>query len=261
MSKMKKKDFKKIVGLIITIIVVIGGIYNYFTEPTQETPTEAKTQITTETQNTTGLSKATTETNATDEFTLSDIPAYSGDAYVVVNGNIPYFTQDDYTTQSYEFYSELDDLGRCGVCTACIGTDIMPTEKRGSISSVHPTGWIQKQYDCIASKDLYNRCHLIAFSLAGENANKQNLITGTRYMNEAMIEFEELVHDYVVETQEHVLYRVTPMFQDDNLVASGVLMEALSMEDEGDSVCYCVYIYNVQPGVVIDYATGESKAE
>ena len=193
---------------------------------------------------------------------VEEIPEFSGEAYVAVNGNVPFFVEEEYTTESYEYYSELDELGRCGVTMACIGTDIMPTEDRGEIGSVKPTGWQSVKYDIVDGKYLYNRCHLIGFQLAGENANKKNLITGTRYLNiEGMLPFENMVADYVKETENHVLYRVTPLFDGDNLVANGVLMEGWSVEDEGEGVCFCVYAYNNQPGIVIDYATGDSELE
>lgn len=194
-------------------------------------------------------------------FSLDSIPEYSGEPFVTVNDNTPYFSEDDLTVDSFEYYSDLDDLGRCGVAYACIGQDLMPTEKRGDISSVKPTGWVQHKYDFIDGKVLMNRCHLIGFQLAGENANPKNLVTGTRYMNvTGMLPFENMVADYVKETNEHVLYRVTPIFNGDNLVCNGVLMEAESVEDEGESVLYNVFVYNVQPGVEIDYATGENWA-
>lgn len=210
------------------------------------------------------LSGCQTTLNVTDETSsvvssLEKVPAYSGSPYVEINGNQPDFSQDQETTESFESYSELDSLGRCGTAFACIGEDLMPTEDRGSISEVHPTGWVQAEYDCVDGGSLYNRCHLIGFQLTGENANEKNLITGTRYLNvEGMLPFENLVADYIKETGNHVLYRVTPVFQGDNLVASGVTMEALSVEDAGEGVCFSVYVYNVQPGVEIEYATGES---
>ena len=192
------------------------------------------------------------------EVSLQTIPDYSGDPYIALNDNVPEFTEKDYTTESFEYYSELDDLGRCGVTYACVGIDIMPTEDRGNISHVKPTGWHSVQYDCVDGKSLYNRCHLIGFQLTGENANKENLITGTRYLNViGMLPFENMVADYVKETENHVMYRVTPIFDGDNLVADGVQMEAWSVEDDGEGVCYNVYCYNVQPGVEIDYETGE----
>lgn len=191
--------------------------------------------------------------------TLDALPSFSGSPYVVINDNIPYFTDEDLTERSYERYAPLDALERCGAAMANVGQDLMPTEKRGSISSIHPSGWQSVQYDFIDGGSLYNRCHLIGFQLTGENANRENLITGTRYLNvEGMLPFENMVADYVQETGNHVLYRVTPIFEGRNLVASGVLMEGYSVEDRGESICFNVYCYNVQPGVVIDYATGES---
>lgn len=193
-------------------------------------------------------------------FSLSEIPAYSGEPFVPVNGNVPYFDKSELTAESFERYSELDSLGRCGTAFASVGTDLMPTEKRGSIGQVKPTGWQTVKYEFVDGKYLYNRCHLIGYQLTAENANEKNLITGTRYMNvEGMLPFENMVADYVKETKNHVLYRVTPVFQGDNLVAEGVLMEALSVEDDGDSVMFCVFVYNVQPGVSIDYADGHSS--
>lgn len=190
---------------------------------------------------------------------LSTIPAYSDSPYVEINGNVPEFTESDFITVSFESYSELDSLGRCGVAYANIGIDLMPTEDRGDISSVRPTGWHSVKYDFVDGNYLYNRCHLIGYQLTAENANEENLITGTRYLNvEGMLPFENLVADYVHETENHVLYRVTPIFEDDNLVANGVQMEAMSVEDEGEGILFNVYCYNVQPGVVIDYATGDS---
>lgn len=193
---------------------------------------------------------------------LNTIPAYSGKAYVAVNNNIPYFTESEHTTTSFEKYSRLDSLGRCGVAFANIGVDIMPTEERGSIGSVKPSGWHTIKYENVDGKYLYNRCHLIGFQLSGENANEQNLITGTRYMNvNGMLPFENMVADYVKETRNHVLYRVTPIFEGNNLLATGVLMEALSMEDNGDGICFNVFCYNEQPGIIIDHSNGDSKAE
>lgn len=196
----------------------------------------------------------------TESFSLDTVPEFSGEAYYVVNENVPYFTDSDMTTESFEEYSELDSLGRCGVAYANIGQDIMPTEKRESISSVKPTGWQATKYDNVDGKYLYNRCHLIGFQLAGENANEKNLITGTRYLNvNGMLPFENMIADYVKETNNHVLYRVTPIFENDNLIASGVLLEAKSVEDNGEGILFNVYCYNNQPGITINYATGESS--
>lgn len=194
---------------------------------------------------------------------IGEIPAYSGSPYVVINNNIPFFTDDELSADSYEYYSDLDELGRCGVCMACIGPDIMPTEERGEIGSIRPSGWQTVKYpEIIDGNYLYNRCHLIAFQLAGENANSKNLITGTRYMNvKGMLPFENMVADYVRETGNHVLYRVTPVFQGDNLVADGVLIEAESEEDNGEGILFHVFCYNVQPGIIIDYASGESAED
>lgn len=195
-------------------------------------------------------------------FDIKSIPAYNGKAYVAVNDNKPYFTENDLTTKSFEGYAPLDSLGRCGVAYANVGIDIMPTEKRGSIGMVKPSGWHSIKYEFVDGKYLYNRCHLIGYQLSAENANTSNLITGTRYLNiQGMLRFENMVADYVKETNNHVLYRVTPIFEGDNLLASGVLMEGYSVEDDGEGICYNVYCYNVQPGVKINYATGDSVAE
>lgn len=194
-----------------------------------------------------------------EDFSLSDIPVYSGNPYVVIGDNTPDFPQEDQVPVSFEEYSPLDRLGRCGTAYACVSLDTMPTEDRGDIGQVKPTGWHTVKYDCVDGKYLYNRCHLIGYQLTGENANKENLITGTRSLNvDGMLPFENLVADYVEETEYHVLYRVTPIFDGDNLVASGVRMEAWSVEDQGDEVCFDVYVYNCQSGVTIDYATGDS---
>lgn len=227
----KKKLVKFLVGLALAVVVLVGQwVYRQLMSPPMP------------------------------EFSLEGVPAYSGEPYVVINQGNPYFEDGDMTTDSYETYGELDDLGRCTVTMACIGRDIMPTEERGSISSVKPTGWVQNFYDHVDGEALYNRAHLIGFQLTGENANKQNLITGTRYFNvEGMLPFENMVADYLYEFRDnHVMYRVTPIFEGDDLVARGVLMEAKSVEDNGEGICYCVFVYNVQPGIVIDYTTGEN---
>ena len=196
---------------------------------------------------------------AVTQFDLATVPAYSGQAYVPVNDNVPFFTDGELTTESFETYSSLDSLGRCGVACASVGQDLMPTEDRGTIGQVKPTGWHTVKYDNVDGKYLYNRCHLIGYQLTAENANEENLITGTRYLNiEGMLPFENMVADYVKETGNHVMYRVTPVFEGENLVASGVLMEGKSVEDDGEGVLFCVYAYNVQPGISIDYATGDS---
>ena len=195
-------------------------------------------------------------------FSLSDIPAFFGEPFVVLNDNQPEFADKDITTSSYEYYSQLDALGRCGYALACIGGDLMPTDERESISAVKPSGWVQAQYDWVDGESLYNRCHLIGFQLTGENANELNLITGTRFCNvDGMLPFENMVADYVKETDNHVLYRVTPIFSGEELVARGVQMEGLSVEDNGEGICFNVYVYNNQPGVTIDYLTGNSYAD
>ena len=194
-----------------------------------------------------------------ESISLDDIPEYSGEPYVEINGNEPDFPDDGSGEESFETYSELDSLGRCGVAYASVGADLMPTGERESISQVKPTGWQTDKYEHEDGKYLYNRCHLIGYQLSGENANERNLITGTRYMNvEGMLPFENMVADYVKETDCHVLYRVTPVFEGDNLLANGVQMEAYSVEDEGESISFNVFVYNVQPGVSIDYATGDN---
>ncbi len=193
---------------------------------------------------------------------LGEVPAYSGSPYIEINGNVPDFTEEDLTLEPFEYYSELDGLERCGAAYANICQELMPTEKREDIGRIKPTGWQSVQYDSVDGKSLYNRCHLIGFQLAGENANEKNLITGTRYMNvDGMLPFENLVADYVKETGNHVLYRVTPVFEGAELVARGVQMEAMSVEDGGEGVYFNVYAYNVQPGIGIDYSTGDNWPE
>ena len=188
-----------------------------------------------------------------------NLPDYSGKPYVAVNENQPEFTDRDLTTEAYEYYSPLDDLGRCGYTMACIGSELLPTQERESISHIKPTGWVQAQYDFVDGRSLYNRCHLIGFQLTGENDNERNLITGTRYCNvQGMLPFENMVADYIKETGNHVLYRVTPVFDGNNPVARGIQMEGYSVEDQGAGICFNVYVYNVQPGVTIDYETGYS---
>lgn len=199
---------------------------------------------------------------STSIISLEEIPQFQEVPYVEINGNQPGFLEDEKAAESFEKYSDLDSLGRCGVAFACIGKDLMPTEDRESISQVKPSGWQTAKYDFVDGKYLYNRCHLIGFQLTGENANEENLITGTRYMNvEGMLPFENMVADYITETENHVLYRVTPIFEGKELVARGVQMEAWSVEDNGEGICFNVYVYNNQPGVSIDYATGESWAD
>ncbi len=248
------------------------------TETTAESTTSFETTVTEETTaaenspNTTSADKENSDTNKSsssgvgtgkaEKTNSSSIPAYSGSAYTVINNNQPNFSKDELKTKGYEKYSSLDSLGRCGVAIASVGKDTMPgeNETRESISSIYPSGWKQERYDGISGGYLWNRCHLIGWQLSAENDNKQNLITGTRYMNtEGMLPFENMVADYIKETNNHVAYRITPIFEGSNLVASGVQMEAYSVEDNGEGICFNVYCYNVQPGITIDYATGENS--
>lgn len=193
-------------------------------------------------------------------YDIDNIPSYAGNSYVIVDDNIPNFKEEDYTTTSFEKYGELDYLGRCTTATSNIGIDLMPTEKRGSIGMIKPTGWHTIKYDHIDGKYLYNRCHLIGYQLTGENANKKNLITCTRSMNtKGMLQFENIVANYIKKTSNHVLYRVTPVFEGDNLLATGVQMEAYSVEDSGKGIMFNVFVYNIEDGIIIDYKTGESR--
>lgn len=202
------------------------------------------------------------EQSSTRSFSLEEVPAYNGEPSVQINGNNPYFTEKEKeNTEAFENYHKLDELGRCGVAYANICPELMPTEERGAIGSIKPTGWHTVKYKGVVEGNyLYNRCHLIAYCLAGENDNKKNLITGTRYMNnEGMLPYEVKVAQYVEETGNHVLYRVTPVFEGGNLLASGVLMEAYSVEDQGKGIAFCIYVYNLQPGITINYQNGESE--
>lgn len=191
-----------------------------------------------------------------------EIPAFKGQPYTVLDSNIPDFTDEEKSAAPYEFYSELDALNRCGYVMACIDRSLMPTEERGAIGQVKPSGWQTVKYDIVDGKYLYNRCHLIGFQLTGENANPRNLITGTRYLNiEGMLPFENMVADYIKETGNKVLYRVTPDFQGEERLARGVILEGWSVEDQGAGICFKVYAYNIQPGIIIDYQTGESRLD
>ena len=193
-------------------------------------------------------------------YALEDIPEYFGQPYVILNNNKPEFEEKDKITESFEIYQALDSLGRCTEAFANVSLYTMPDEKRGSIGSIKPSGWHTVKYDIVEGKYLYNRCHLIGYQLTGENANEKNLITCTRYMNtEGMLEFENKVAEYIKETENHVLYRVTPIYEGNNLLAKGVIMEAYSVEDKGNGIEFNVFVYNVQEGIEIDYATGESK--
>lgn len=199
---------------------------------------------------------------ATIPLDTAHLPAYSGSPYEVINDDVPFFTPEELERGAHQELSELDALGRCGSASASVSRQTMPTEERGEIGMVKPSGWHITRYDFIDGKYLYNRCHLIGYQLTGINADERNLITGTRYLNvEGMQPFEDRVTSYVLTTGNSVLYRVTPLFSDDDLLASGVLMEARSIEDDGTGLRFCVWVHNVQPGVTIDYATGESWAD
>lgn len=214
--------------------------------------------------NTTATTTSTTTSNkkVTKSSSLSNIPPFDGEPYVVINNNKPQFSDSERSNKSYEHYSDLDELGRCQVAISNVGQDLMPTEKRESISRVRPTGWKTSEYDFVDGHHLYNRCHLIGFQLTGENANEKNLITGTRYLNvDGMLPFENLISDYVKETNNHVLYKVDPIFEGNNLVAKGVHMQAESVEDNGEGVSFNIFCYNNQPGVKINYATGENELD
>ena len=286
------KMAKKILALILSLALLLSfagcdlDTYDYF-DGGSSTPSTTISGTADDTSNTTDtpsqgqelkpITDSSTQTPTTNEkpnnaqgvgsgtrkaVDPSKLPAYSGTAYTIVNDNQPNFSVAELTTKGYEKYSSLDSLGRCGVAIASCGKEIMPgtNEERGSISSIKPTGWIQKSYSGVSGGYLWNRCHLIGWQLSAENANRQNLITGTRYMNiNGMLPFENMVADYIRETGNHVAYRITPIFVGKNLVCSGVQMEAYSIEDEGDSICFNVYCYNVQPGITINYATGDSS--
>lgn len=270
MNKIKKS---LIAGMLLFAIVlsiptgcdVDGTTYKYTSkdmysdEKTDISDSESEKAVNASTEDTTRLTDNTDALGEQNAIAITQIPQYSGAPYVVINNNIPQFSDTDLSNVSYEYYGELDRLGRCTTAYACIGKDIMPTGERGKIGSVKPTGWHMVKYDIVEGKYLYNRCHLIGYQLTGENANNKNLITGTRYMNvEGMLPFENMVEDYISETNNHVMYRVTPVFEGDNLLANGVQMEAKSVEDNGEGILFNVFCYNVQPHVTINYANGDS---
>ena len=251
--KRSTKSMRK--TLFALIIFICIGIVGYFTPDIQEYFSNTGSLTNAAIQEASGTN--------TVSFDLANIPDYSDAPYVILNNNKPDFDESDLKAESFENYSDLDSLGRCGVAFACLSLDTMPSadDEREGISNIEPSGWINKEYDNVDGGYLYNRCHLIGYQLSNENANEKNLITGTRYMNtEGMLSFENEVADYIKETSNHVLYRVTPIFEGDNLVASGVQIEAKSVEDNGEGICFNVYCYNVQPGITIDYKTGESEA-
>ena len=251
----KRRTYGFLTGLLLILSVCLTSCGNQGqTDSGKDSNTQSGTKVAAEDH-----SAEEKGSDSESYVTVDDVPAYSGEPYVEVNDNQPEFTEEELTTVSYEDYSELDELGRCQSAEACIGQDLMPTETRESISSVKPTGWKNKSYDTVDGGYVYNRCHLIGFQLTGENANEENLITGTRYMNvEGMLPFEDEVAAYIKETDNHVMYRVTPVFEGDDLIASGVQMQAESVEDDGAGISFNVYVYNVQPYVVIDYRTGEN---
>lgn len=255
MKDKKRRTYGFLTGLLLILSVCLTSCGNQGqTDSGKDSNTQSGTKVAAEDH-----SAKEKGSDSESYVTVDDVPAYSGEPYVEVNDNQPEFTEEELTTVSYEDYSELDELGRCQTAEACIGQDLMPTEARESISSVKPTGWRNKSYDTVDGGYVYNRCHLIGFQLTGENANEENLITGTRYMNvEGMLPFEDEVAAYIEETDNHVMYRVTPVFEGDDLVASGVQMQAESVEDDGVGISFNVYVYNVQPYVVIDYKTGEN---
>lgn len=255
MKDKKRRTYGFLTGLLLILSVCLTSCGNQGqTDSGKDSNTQSGTKVAAEDH-----SAEEKGSDSESYVTVDDVPAYSGEPYVEVNDNQPEFTEEELTTVSYEDYSELDELGRCQSAEACIGQDLMPTEARESISSVKPTGWRNKSYDNVDGGYVYNRCHLIGFQLTGENANEENLITGTRYMNvEGMLPFEDEVAAYIEETDNHVMYRVTPVFEGDDLVASGVQMQAESVEDDGVGISFNVYVYNVQPYVVIDYKTGEN---
>lgn len=238
-----KRNFAKIISLLLAILMLTACSEFENIEQTVSEEKETTTQY----------------TEIAQSESVSEVEPYTVYPYTVINNNVPEFEKTDYT-KSFEKYGELDSLGRCTSCIANIGTDLMPTEERGAIGSVKPTGWQVAKYSNVDGRYLYNRCHLIGYQLSAENANPNNLITGTRYLNiEGMLPFENKVATYVKATSNHVLYRVTPIFKDDELVARGVQMEAYSIEDDGEGVEFNIYCYNVQPDIEIDYKTGNSK--
>ncbi len=268
MSHKKRKNSRKntnllksIIGFIIIILFAGSGYYLNNNYPAQVS--EAMSFI----ENTLNISNSNNDVdsntiNHSTSYSLTEIPAYSGSPYVVLNNNIPNFTSSDETNVTFESYSNLDSLDRCGVAFANLGIETMPTEDRGSISHIKPSGWQSVEYDIVDGKYLYNRCHLIGFQLSSENANDKNLITGTRYFNvDGMLPFENEVAEYIENTKNHVLYRVTPIYEGNNLVANGVQIEAKSVEDNGSGIQFNVYIYNVQPGISIDYSNGNSSLD
>ena len=244
MTKKQRKNLNKLI--VVIIVIVVGLIIGIAEGRGNELLQDIKTSVL-------GITEE-------QSYNIGQIPEYSGKAYVIINNNKPNFKEEDKTTKSFEKYSNLDSLNRCGAAYANVSKETMPTEERGRIGMIKPSGWHTVKYNNVDGKYLYNRCHLIGYQLTGENANEKNLITCTRYMNTVgMLEFENKVANYVKETNNHVLYRVTPIFEGNNLLASGTQMEAYSVEDQGKGISFNVYVYNIQEGITIDYKTGESK--
>ena len=240
MSKKKKKTLFKVIFIFIAVIAF--ELYAYYEDDISK------------------FIKTHFNTKEVVSYNIDEIPNYSGEPYVILNDNEPEFSESEITIDAFEKYSKLDYLDRCGVAFANVSVDTMSREERGSIGMIKPSGWHTVKYDIVDGKYLYNRCHLIGYQLTGENANEKNLITCTRQMNTiGMLEFENIVAEYIKETNNHVLYRVTPIFEGNNLVATGVQMEALSLEDNGEGIKFNVFVYNVQDGIEIDYSTGNSK--
>ncbi|MFV0529790.1 MAG: DNA/RNA non-specific endonuclease [Lachnospiraceae bacterium] len=250
---------KKLIRACMVLLlfgVIFAGCSALRSEDAGETGAGYTASQNAEQENTVSTDEDNTPAEAAD---LTDLPAFSGTPYVVLNQNVPAFSAEGRAAEAFESYSELDTLGRCGPAYANLDQELMPTEERGQIGQIKPSGWQTKKYDEVDGSYLYNRCHLIGYQLSGENANEKNLITGTRYMNvDGMLPFENMVADYIKETDHHVLYRVTPIYEGKNLLASGVQMEAESVEDGGEGIQFNVYVYNVQPGITIDYASGDS---
>lgn len=241
-QRKKRKNIER--KIIYILILLLFSVITYYFTNTQLQQTSYNNEI------------------SQTSFDLSSIPEYTNKPYVIINNNKPLFTKEDESINPVEQYGDLDYLGRCTQAFAKVGIDTMPTKERESISNVKPSGWKSVKYDIVDGKYLYNRCHLIGYQLTAENANKENLITGTRYLNvEGMLPFENQIAEYIRKTKNHVLYRVTPIFENENLVASGVNIEAKSVEDGGKGICFNVYVYNVQPGIAINYKTGESSLQ
>lgn len=256
--------FKKLTGICTILIMLLNSSCSlsrnhFYEESTNQFSLYNKETITSTTYSLTSKT-CYEETNAFINTSKYNVPLFSGKPYYELNCNVPYFILDEKTITPFESYSELDSLGRCGIAFACIGKETMPTKERGEIGQIKPSGWHTIKYDIVEGKYLYNRCHLVGYQLSGENANPRNLITGTRFLNnDAMLPFENKVAEYVQKTNNHVIYRVTPVFEESNLLAHGVVIEAFSVEDNGKGICFNVFCYNVQPGISINYATGESK--